>query len=62
MVSHANWQDPHRYVRWKYSANMSSAEPGVKGTLMLESLVLPESSELESLPHNKRQVLTREPA
>ena len=43
-------------------ASMDSAEPGVKGSLVLESLVLPEDRPMENQPSIKKDVLKREAA
>ena len=40
-------------------ADLVSAEPGKKGTLLLESLVLPEDTPFESLSPVKKEVLSR---
>ena len=38
-------------------ANISSAEPGSKGTLIFESLLLPRNRPLEALPTVKKDVI-----
>ena len=48
---------PLVYVRWKVMANLTSAEPGAKGTLLLESLVLPVETPMENLAPAKRTAL-----
>ena len=47
------------YVRWKYMASLTSAEVGAAGTLLLESMVLPDTKLLESLPPAKQEILSK---
>ena len=50
---------PLIYTRCKISANPYTAEPGVKGILSLESLVLPEGTSMENLPPHKKEALNK---
>ena len=40
-------------------ASVDNSEPGAKGALMLEALLLPEATRLENLPAGKKDVLCK---
>ena len=55
-----NWTEGNNvYVRWKFMASLTSAEVGAAGTLLLESMVLPDMKLLESLPPAKQEILSK---
>ena len=48
-----------KQCRAKFSANLECSAPGAKGSIILESLVLPEDQPLETLPPAHKEVLSK---
>ena len=57
--ANVTWSEgPQILTRWKVSAG-SGVEPGSPGSILLESMILPEGVPLESLPQKKREVVNK---
>ena len=54
------WEEgPKIYGRWKAMADVTSSEPGTRGSLMLESIILPDDSPMENLAPAIKEALSR---